>query len=415
MFSKSGTRCKKQMFRQEKRSILEEKSPKISIYLRNSQLGPSDYYRVYQYTPYLSGTCIIRNGLSEKEFSRNLNMMPGIKKKLYQGVLFLKIYLRRVKALREDFINNTDIVIVQREIFPHALGPFAGRLFCRLCQKCMVIWDFDDYIFLNHEVSKRERKILEKWAKYIVVTSQYLEDKLSHWAKEKVKLLPTTDGFHRKYDLNKVRDSRIETYKRELRLVWVGTQSTLNYVEGVIPYLEKAAKQLKELYDKKLVLTLVCNVKLLKKTDYLQIENIQWSREKAEEVMIRSHVGIMPLQDTEYALGKGGFKLIQYISTGMPVLASDVGFNREIVKGEMGRLISTGHEEEWIGEVVRMGVDRENWIRAGKYAYTRYRERYSIEDNIQVWQELINPKPLCFKESPERFQTNADKEKKHQM
>lgn len=372
--------------------MIKENKPQISIYLRNFQWGPSDYYRVYQYTPYLDGTCTIHNALNAKEFTRNINMVPGIWKKLYQGVLFLKIYFRRINSIIRDLKDDVDIIIVQREVFPHGMGPCAGSLLNRLCRKCTVIWDFDDYIFLNNEISKRERRILEQKAKHIVVTSEYLGAKINDWAKEKVKLLPTTDGFYKKYDLDSVRDSRIKSYDSELRLVWVGTQSTLNNVEWAVPYLEEAAKQLKELYKKKLILTVVCNVGLQRRTDYLQIDNIQWSRGKAEEAIIKSHVGIMPLQNTQYALGKGGFKLIQYISTGMPVLASAVGFNNEIIKGEMGKLISTAHEEDWIVEVVRMGSDKENWIKSGKSAAARYIDQYSIDSNINVWQGLVGNK-----------------------
>lgn len=368
--------------------MIKEKKPNISIYLRNSQLGPSDYYRVYQYVSFWDGTCTIHNALNEKEYSRNLNMVSGIRKKLYQGILFIKIYFRRLASMTQDLKRNADIVIVQREIFPHAMGPCAGSLLDRLCKNRKIIWDFDDNIFLNNEVGKRERKILEQTAEHIVVTSEYLKAKLSDWAKEKVMLLPTTDGFYKKYNLDCVRDRRVESYDKELRLVWVGTQSTLKHVEGIVSYLEEAAKQLKKL-NKNLTLTVVCNVALQVRTDYLQICNIQWTRQKAEEAIINSHVGIMPLQNIEYALGKGGFKLIQYISTGMPVLASDVGFNSEIMKGEMGKLISTAHEEDWIVEVVRMGVDKESWINSGKCAQKRYNDQYSIDLSINVWQSLV--------------------------
>jgi len=43
-------------------------------------------------------------------------------------------------------------------------------------------------------------------------------------------------------------------------------------------------------------------------------------------------IGIMPLFDTPWERGKCGYKLIQYMAVGKPVVASPVGINKEIVQ-----------------------------------------------------------------------------------
>ena len=55
--------------------------------------------------------------------------------------------------------------------------------------------------------------------------------------------------------------------------------------------------------------------------------------------IISAHIGIMPLPDNDFTRGKGGFKLIQYMSTAMPVIASAVGFNKQIVTKDFGYLV----------------------------------------------------------------------------
>ena len=57
-------------------------------------------------------------------------------------------------------------------------------------------------------------------------------------------------------------------------------------------------------------------------------------------------IGIMPVPDEIWALGKSGYKLIQYMACGLPVVASPIGVNRQIVRhGETGFQAAT--PEEW--------------------------------------------------------------------
>jgi glycosyltransferase involved in cell wall biosynthesis len=59
-----------------------------------------------------------------------------------------------------------------------------------------------------------------------------------------------------------------------------------------------------------------------------------WS-EDAEIADIQGFdIGVMPLFDTELARGKCGFKMLQYMSCGIPVVASPVGVNRDILANE---------------------------------------------------------------------------------
>ncbi len=78
-----------------------------------------------------------------------------------------------------------------------------------------------------------------------------------------------------------------------------------------------------------------------------QIRNIRWTRERATEEALDSHIGIMPIDNSKMSKGKGGFKLIQYLSVALPVAGSAVGINNSIISDEVGRRISDLGKEQW--------------------------------------------------------------------
>jgi glycosyltransferase involved in cell wall biosynthesis len=77
-------------------------------------------------------------------------------------------------------------------------------------------------------------------------------------------------------------------------------------------------------------------------------------REDAEAAEVRDFdICIMPLRDDPWSRGKCGFKLIQYLACGVPVVASPFGVKRDIVThGETGFLCET--DEEWIEKLTHL-------------------------------------------------------------
>ena len=74
---------------------------------------------------------------------------------------------------------------------------------------------------------------------------------------------------------------------------------------------------------------------------------VKWSEESEVDNICSFDVGIMPLQDGFWERGKCAYKLIQYMACGIPVIASPVGANKNIVEhNKTGILAST--KEDWI-------------------------------------------------------------------
>src|SRR5262249_29384224 len=110
------------------------------------------------------------------------------------------------------------------------------------------------------------------------------------------------------------------------------------------------------------------------------VENIPWSLASEVSLFNTCDVGVYPLTDDEWSKGKCGFKAIEFMACGVPVVAAAVGVNREIIRdGENGFLASS--DDEWVGKLTRLLADpalRRRFAEAGRRTVE---ERYSRRAN----------------------------------
>jgi glycosyltransferase involved in cell wall biosynthesis len=86
----------------------------------------------------------------------------------------------------------------------------------------------------------------------------------------------------------------------------------------------------------------------------------------------------MPLPDNPWERGKCGFKLIQYMACGLPVIASPVGVNSEIVEhGVNGFLAET--QEEWEAALRTLIADSDLRQQMGKAGREKVEREYSLQ------------------------------------
>ena len=94
-------------------------------------------------------------------------------------------------------------------------------------------------------------------------------------------------------------------------------------------------------------------------------------------------LGVYPLADDEWSKGKCGFKAIEFMSCGVPVVAAAVGVNREIIQdGVNGFLAST--EQEWMDKLGRLLADPDLRRRFGESGRRTVEERYSLRKHAPV-------------------------------
>jgi glycosyltransferase involved in cell wall biosynthesis len=99
-------------------------------------------------------------------------------------------------------------------------------------------------------------------------------------------------------------------------------------------------------------------------------------------------IGIMPMPDDEWALGKCALKALSYMAMGVSTVASPVGANREVIEpGRNGLLASS--DAEWVQAVGRLAGDRDLRERLGRAGRETVVARYSMRSSAAVFEQVV--------------------------
>ena len=117
-----------------------------------------------------------------------------------------------------------------------------------------------------------------------------------------------------------------------------------------------------------------CSVNPLSNVD---VKLVAWTEDTEVSSISKFDIGIMPLVDSPWERGKCGYKLIQYMGCGIPVVASSVGANIDIVKhGENGFLASSA--EDWYQSLESLILEESFRKDMGRKGAKIVHERFSV-------------------------------------
>jgi len=297
----------------------------LSIFSRYPSQGASSRYRFFMYISKLMANDF-NIEVNSFFYSEYLEEVYGGKRP--NRLKILLCYLARIFALLKSSKN----LYIEYELFPK-IPYFIESLFLK---NKKYILNFDDDVWANYEKSKilsTKYDNLVKNANGIVVANDYLLEKVKKLNLNAIKI-PTV------VDLDDYK-AEFEKFER-FSIVWIGTPVTYKYILSHAEIFQEVAKKID--FD----LLIIASKKLeSKKIEGVNMRFFDWSPKIEVEILKRSHIGIMPLDDDGFAHGKSAFKLIQYLAAGIPSVATDLGENRNIIQdGESGFLVKS--KEEWI-------------------------------------------------------------------
>ncbi len=345
------------------------------IFLRNKNYRPSTYYRMYQYLKDVNKHNIIISEYELDNYYVKKNLDKKIKSIIYSlapGYLGRLIQLIKINLSRENYN-----IIVQREVFPRYIG-LLGRYLLKqsLREAKKVIWDFDDNIIDEKEISNYEKEILFKYSDKIIVGNEFLKDICPDIIKDKVIIINTTDKMVSDINLFNINKKRINEFDKKINMVWLGTKGNIGHLIRVIPIIDQAVENIKE---KEFVLKVISDGNVELKTNNLKIINEKWSRDQAIKSLEYAHIGLMPLEENRLTKGKCAFKAIQYIGMGIPPVLSNVGMNHKTVSNKNGFIFNNDRELQ--EAIVALCNNKYEW------------EQYSIKSRL-LWEEKFNSKNI---------------------
>jgi len=229
------------------------------------------------------------------------------------------------------------------------LGVFAARLLRKSARR--IIFNYDDAVWLSPKRPERySRTHSVPWSRsvsiadMVIVGSKYLAEAGRRF-NDNVRILPI--GVRVKdyaWHGPRKQDGRV-------RLVWIGSESTVGYLGGIIAALEELGRKYPNLVVREICDTFI-------DVPGVTVEKFRWEADKRGQYLHDCDIGLAPLPDDPFTRGKCSFKVLEYAASGLPTVASPVGTNGEhIVDNVTGFLARS--QEEWVAHISRLVEDSE--------------------------------------------------------
>ncbi|UCB56958.1 MAG: glycosyltransferase family 4 protein [Candidatus Omnitrophota bacterium] len=341
--------------------------------------GPSNRYRIEQYLPYLKKAgidCTIQPFMNSDCYK--IFYLP--KKRLKKLIYFLYNVAQRFLAIYKA--KDYDVVFIHLEAFP--IGPpFLEWILAKVMRK-PIIFDFEDAIYLKRKgtrswlvnLIKRPWKFYDilRLSAHIMVCNQYMKELVGRY-NSNVTVIPTA------IDTDKFIVKDLSLHNNKLILGWIGSPSTL-------PYLLHIKRPLQKISEKYNVALKIVGGGRDVKMPGVEVINEKWTLKNDIQSFQSLDIGLYPLPQDERAMAKTPFKTIQYMSVGMPVVASQAGAIGNIIKdGINGFLALT--EEDWLKKLSILIENAQLRRDLGVEGRRTVEERYSVKGNAPKFLEIL--------------------------
>jgi glycosyltransferase involved in cell wall biosynthesis len=308
--------------------------------------------RVQQYIPYLK-----LQDIEVTESPSRAGLYPperGLWKRVVWGVWNLADHL---STFGQSY--QYDVTLLQREMLSTfvTFEPFTKR---------PRVLDVDDAIWVHRGGGFARH--LARSCDHVICGNSFLAEGFSRW-NPSVSVLPTA------VDTQRFVPAGDSSHRAGRSVIgWLGLSSGFCYLYEIEAVLRDVLRNhpesvLRIISDKAPKFSLL---------PASQVQYVPYVREREVACIQEITVGIMPLDDSEVSLGKCSFKMIQYMSCGIPVVVSRAGMNAEVLqKGEIG--FGAARPQDWVDALEALLASPELCARMGRAGREVAELHYSVE------------------------------------
>lgn len=244
-------------------------------------------------------------------------------------------------------VGRFDLVYVHMWVTPLGTSLFE-RLFRRLAKR--LVYDLEDNVLISksndlNPIVKALRgpgktRYLITASDHVITSSPFLNDFCLQLNRKSACTYVSSS-----VDTDRFQPVNPYTNDRKVTIGWTGTFSSSVYLDLLRPVFEQLAQRCE------FRLRVIGNFQY--ELSGIDLEVIQWTREREVEDLQGIDIGVYPLPQDEWVLGKSGLKAIQYMAFGLPVVATAVGTTPQIIQHlENGYLVNT--DAEWLEALERL-------------------------------------------------------------
>lgn len=325
---------------------------KVLVLYRDSIQNGSSRVRALQYTSIWENA-----GAKVKILKRESNSNPFKLVFFYFFLIFLSTYF--------------DVIFIQKPNLP----PILFKIFKIL--RIKIIIDVDDAVWepTGKPNDRESLETAERIGRYffyavkncnlLVVGSDYLKNQVENKISgiNIIVIPPSVDSSVKVKDCLNIQKPTVG---------WIGSKGNLGDLDFV-------AESLKELV-------------LEGKIDFLIISEIMpdsykpwakfipWSLENELDSIRKIDIGIMPLNNTLRNKGRCGYKAIQYMNIGIPVIATNIGVSKEIINHKVNGFL-VDPDVDWTNEFLNILNETEHLKSMGIQAKSYVQEKFDLSKN----------------------------------
>lgn len=166
-----------------------------------------------------------------------------------------------------------------------------------------------------------------------------------------------------------------------VRIGWLGAPGNLDALRVLAPALRDLAG------SRRFVLVVISEASI--ELPGVEVQHVAWTLSSQERELANLDVGVMPLEDSPWTRGKCAYKLLQYMAAGLPVVASPVGMNVQVVRHRENGLLA-GTDREWLSALEALAVDPSLARRLGEAGRLTVEDGFGYPLQAERWRSFLH-------------------------